>query len=88
MLRTLSLDGKFKTDKYGKSYKSKGNIRMKTYVCKKIWLYEYLSNRGFVFYKACRDKFNPKHTVWLYDWSEELENAVNEYYDAHNRSLG
>ena len=50
-------------------------------------LYNYLSDKGFVFYKACRDKFNPKYTVWLYEWSEELEAAVNEYYAEVNARI-
>ena len=60
---------------------------MKTYVCKRMRLYNYLSDKGFVFYKACRDKFNPKYTVWLYEWSEKLEAAVNEYYAEVNARI-
>lgn len=44
-------------------------------------LYDYLSDKGFVFYKTCRDKFNPRYTVWLYTWSEELDAAVHQYYN-------
>lgn len=60
---------------------------MKTYVCKRMRLYNYLSDKGFVFYKACRDKFNPEYTVWLYEWSEELEAAVSEYYAEVNARI-
>ena len=60
---------------------------MKTYVCKRLRLYNYLSDHGFVFYRACRDKFNPKYTVWLYTWSEELEKAVSEYYTMVNSEI-
>ena len=53
---------------------------MKTYVCRKIKLYAYLTSKGFVPYKTAPDKWNCKRLIWLYDDSEELQKAVSEYY--------
>ena len=53
---------------------------MKTYVCRKIRLYQYLSSKGYVPYKTCIDKYNCKRLVWLYDDSDGLRDAVEEYY--------
>ena len=53
---------------------------MKTYVCKKIRLFNFLSNNGFVPYKIDKDRFNKKYLVWLYIDTPELSKAISEYY--------
>lgn len=53
---------------------------MKTYVCRKSKLYKFLTEKGFVPYDVCPDKWDCKKTVWLYDDSEEIRAAVEEYY--------
>lgn len=52
----------------------------KTYVCRKLFLYEFLTKKGFVPYKVAIDKYNCKKNVWLYDDCQEIRNAVEEYY--------
>lgn len=52
----------------------------KTYVCKKIRLYTFLTERGFVPYDTVPDKWDCRRLVWLYDDSEEIRAAVEEYY--------
>lgn len=54
--------------------------KSKTYVCRKLYLYHLLTERGFVPFKVAPDKFNCKHTVWLYPDSPELRDTVEEYY--------
>lgn len=52
----------------------------KTYVCKKMRLMNYLSDKDFYPYRITRDKFNPKYYIWLYTDSEELREAIEDYY--------
>lgn len=52
----------------------------KTYVCRKLFLYNLLTERGFVPFRVAPDKFNTKYTVWLYTDSPELQAVVTEYY--------
>lgn len=52
----------------------------KTYVCRRVFVYEFLTRRGFVPYKTATDKFDCTKTVWLYDDSQDLRNAVEECY--------
>lgn len=50
------------------------------YVCKRIRLYDFLTNKGFKPFKQVVDKNDCKKYVWLYDDSPELQAAVSEYY--------
>ena len=52
----------------------------KTYVCRKLFLYNFLTNRGFRPYRTAPDKWDCKKTVWLYDDTPEIRNAVEDYY--------
>ena len=54
--------------------------KQKTYVCKRLKLMNYLSDNNFYPYKAVRDKLNPMYYVWLYTDSDELQEAITEYY--------
>lgn len=54
--------------------------KSKTYVCRKLYLYHLLTERGFVPFKVAPDKFNVKFHVWLYTDSPELQAVVEEYY--------
>ena len=54
--------------------------RSKTYVCRKLFLYNLLTERGFVPFRVAPDKYNCRHTIWLYSNSPELEAVVEEYY--------
>lgn len=55
-------------------------MQRKTYVCRKLWLYELLTERGFVPYKVCVDKYDCHKLAWLYTDSPELQDVVKEYY--------
>ena len=52
----------------------------KTYVCRKIYLYRFLTKKGFEPFKVDIDKYDCKKHIWLYTDSEELRKAVEEYY--------
>ena len=54
----------------------------KTYVCRKILLYNYLTAHGFKPFRVAPDKWDASRLVWLYENSPELEAAVEEYYTA------
>lgn len=51
-----------------------------TYVCKKLSLYNFLTDNGFVPYRVAPDMRNCHRLVWLYDDSTEIREAVDEYY--------
>ena len=53
---------------------------MKTYVCKKIKLYEYLTNKGYKPYRVATDIYNAERKVWLYDDSDNLRKDIDNYY--------
>ena len=52
----------------------------KTYVCRKLFLYNFLTEKGFQPFKVAPDKFDCKKLVWLYTDCAEIRNAVEEYY--------
>ena len=51
-----------------------------TYVCTKLFLYYFLTDKGFVPYRVAPDKRDCHKLVWLYDDSKEIRDAVDEYY--------
>lgn len=53
---------------------------MKTYVCRKLFLYNFLTRKGFEPYRVAIDKYDCKKNVWLYDDCKELRVAIEEYY--------
>lgn len=55
-------------------------MEKKTYVCRKIFLYNFLTSKGFVPFRVCPDKFDCKKYIWLYTDSPQLRDAVEEYY--------
>ena len=57
---------------------------MKTFVCKTMKLYDYLTNKGYEPYKVARDIFDTKKYVWLYDETEQLRTDVDEYFSTLN----
>lgn len=54
---------------------------MGTYVCTKIKLYDYLSNKGHKPYRVSTDIYNTKRKVWLYDDNKQLRKSVEDYYN-------
>lgn len=55
-------------------------MNMKTYVCKKIKLYDYLTNKGHIPYRVTTDIFDPKRKVWLYNDTLKLQKDIASYY--------
>lgn len=53
---------------------------MKTYVCRKLFLYYFLTEKSFVPYRVVPDKWDCKKVVWLYEDSPEIRAAVEEFY--------
>lgn len=52
----------------------------RTYVCRKLFLYNFLTEKGFEPFKVAPDKFDCKKFVWLYTDCPEIREAVEEYY--------
>lgn len=63
-------------------------MERKTYVCKKLFLYNLLTSRGFVPFKVAPDKYNCKKTIWLYDETPALRDVVEEYYNRNKAREG
>ena len=61
-------------------------MNSKTYVCRKLWLYEFLTKKGYKPYKVAVDKYDCDKLVWLYTDSDSLRADVEEYYS--NRIVG
>ena len=57
---------------------------MKTFVCKTIKLYNYLTEKGYKPYKVSRDIFNPDKYVWLYDDTAALRRDTDLYFEQLN----
>lgn len=55
-------------------------IKGKYYCCKRLKMLEWLINEGFRPTHKAPDINNPTYTVWFFDNSDGLEEAVNEYY--------
>lgn len=53
---------------------------MRLYVCKKIRLYDYLTDQGFIPVKRAHDIYNTDRLVWLYEDTQELRGAIDAYY--------
>jgi len=51
-----------------------------TYVCKRPRLCRYLMSRGFAPYQTTEDRSNPRYTVWLFDHTPDLAEAVLDYF--------
>lgn len=56
-------------------------ITMKYYVCRKMRLLEFLSDKGFRYIKVQQDRKCPSRDVWIYEKTDELMYAVEEYYN-------
>lgn len=67
------------TSKNGSIAASK-EVRGSTYVCRKLRLYSFLTDCGFKPYRAVPDMYDSSRLVWLYEDSDEIRDAVEEYY--------
>lgn len=50
------------------------------YVCRKLFLYYFLTEQGFVPFANRPDKFDCRKRVWLYEDSQEIRAAVEDFY--------
>ncbi|NBH80531.1 hypothetical protein D3Z52_20750 [Clostridiaceae bacterium] len=50
------------------------------YVCRKLFLYYFLTEQGFEPFANRPDKFDCKKRVWLYNDSSALRDAVDDFY--------
>ncbi len=55
---------------------------MRTYVCKRARMCNFLRSKGFKPYKLAPDRDNPLYEVFLFTASPELYDAVMEYIDS------
>lgn len=53
----------------------------KYFVCKTIRLCKYLNDKGFHFDKVRPDKVKPYYNVWIYQNTDDLYDAVVEYFN-------
>lgn len=51
-----------------------------TYVCRRLRLASYLKERGFLPYRTQPDYKNPRFNVFLYNKTDALLEAVEDYY--------
>ena len=54
---------------------------MKTYVCRKIYMYNFLTARGFEPFAVQPDKYDCHRLIWLYEDTDKLRDAIEEYYN-------
>lgn len=59
-------------------------LRGNNFVCRKIKLYNYLSFHGFQPWTTQTDKFNCKRLIWVYRITDELKQAIDNYYLLRN----
>lgn len=52
------------------------------YICRKLRLYVYLTQRGFKYEYEKEDKKNSNYKIWIYKETPELRLAIEEYYSS------
>ncbi len=52
----------------------------KFYVVKRIRLYTYLKELGFTVVQVKPDEKNPKFYVWIFNYTDELQTAIDNFY--------
>ena len=57
-----------------------GNMNNNIYVCKRMRLLSWLTERGFEAIRSQVDIYNPKYRVFLFEDSPELRKCVDDYY--------
>lgn len=58
-----------------------------TYICKRLRLLEYLIKRGFEVKATIPEPTNPKYCNWIFDNSDELEMALDEYFSENRGQI-
>lgn len=49
------------------------------YVCKRMRMLEFLKKKGYLPVRTEPDIYNPKYNVWIFENSEGLADAIEEY---------
>lgn len=57
------------------------------YVCRTPWLLDHLRLKGFIPIKVSADKYNPKHLVWIFENSPELEAAADKFIENNKNRI-
>lgn len=52
------------------------------YTCKRLNLLKYLRSKGFIPFETIPELTNPKFLNWQFVNTPELEDAIDEYFDA------
>ncbi len=55
-------------------------MRKDVYVCRKLFMYYFLTEKGFTPLQHRPDKYDCKKLVWIYEDSPEIRDAVEEFY--------
>lgn len=50
------------------------------FICTKLRMLDYLTEKGFHFERVTTDKQNSRYKNWVYKNSESLESAVEDYF--------
>lgn len=53
----------------------------KPYTCKRIRLYNWLSDQGVYPKDRMRDVDNPRFYVWIYDMNDNVAKLIKQYYN-------
>ena len=61
--------------------RKKVGMSNKVYVCKRMRLLSWLTERGFRPFCTRTDIYDPRYLVWMFDDSKELQDAVADYYN-------
>lgn len=59
----------------------------KGYVCRKIRLYSFLLDKGFKPVQVRPDRDQNERLVWIFDDTQVLRNAIEEYYAIRDREV-
>lgn len=52
------------------------------YYCKRLRMLEYLKKRGFLPATTIPDMNNPKYNIWLFEWTEDFDVVMKEYFNS------
>ena len=58
----------------------KTRTKTEYYICRRLKLLDYLQKHGFTVVDTIPDAKNPKYRCWRFVKTQELLNAVDEYY--------
>lgn len=59
--------------------------RYNTYTCKRMRLLTFLMDKGFMPFVTLPDKDNPSYRVWKFHYSDELQEALDEWFGQYKK---